>query len=115
RAMRSALLATSLVLSMAAPALVTWSCSARLPGPEVCDSRHPCEKGQRCVLGRCRAEKATVVSVGATRLVFTPQDVGFRGRDGAREMAELGDTIVLGQRGEGELLVLRFAVSLPPE
>jgi hypothetical protein len=113
--MRRLVLATPLLFGMATPVVLAASCSAEMPGPQVCDGRSPCDEGRTCVLGRCRKKATMPVSADATRVEYPPVDVAWLGGDDAQSLGSLGDKIVLGKRGAAETLVLRFAVKLPPE
>lgn len=110
--MKRALIATSLAAALASPPALA-SCAGELPGPEVCDNRTRCSTGHTCVLGRCRKDKTIPVSMDATRIVFSPVDLAWMTGDGTHPMGQLGDKIVLGKKGVGEVLVLGFSLEIP--
>src|SRR5688572_2096293 len=104
-----------LAVALAAPALTVWACSADVPGPRICTERDNCAPGSTCVLGRCRTDGTMPVSTEATELTFDPADLAWLTSERALGPDGVGDIIVLGRPEETDaVLLLRFAVSLPP-
>jgi hypothetical protein len=105
----------TLLAALALPAAIVASCAGEMAGPRVCSERSPCHDGHTCVLGRCRVDGTMPVSLKASRMVFEPEDVGFFAGNEGTAKAALGSTIALGKRDRQELLLLRFALSLPED
>jgi hypothetical protein len=105
-----------LAVAVVAPVLLTWSCAADVPGPQLCSERDNCPPGSTCVLGRCRSDGTMPVSTEATELRFDPEDLAWIVNGEALGPDTVGDTIVLGRRGQSDaLLLLRFAVAIPED
>jgi hypothetical protein len=85
--------------------------AACVPRPEMC-SHTECGAQASCVAGRCVAQGAVVAIGTARRLVYTPTEVAcVRCVEGAGEtpaIARLGRT-------PAAIVLLRFAIDLPPE
>jgi hypothetical protein len=94
---------------LAGAALLTAACR---PRPRMCAATAECGAAAVCVAGRCQAEGGTPAIGSASRLVFEATDVAYvRAGGGA-----LAPVVWLGRADDREAaLLLRFAVSLPPE
>jgi hypothetical protein len=79
----------------------------------MCTSEAECGGEASCVAGRCAARAASAAIDTARRLVGLPVDVAYVTRAGARCPVVVG-TLGGGDHGDA-LLLLRFAVDLPPE
>jgi hypothetical protein len=100
---------------LAAPfaALVALS-AACVPPPRMCVVETECGSQSACVAGRCVARGATPAIDSARRLLFSPIDVGWTHRGGGETTDGSPAVGTLG-RGDGAVLLLRFALPLPRE
>ena len=55
------------------------------------------------------------VSSDAPKLIFEPVDLAYIGPGGVQRADGLDEALVIGKRGETTQLVMRFAVTIPPE
>jgi hypothetical protein len=79
----------------------------------MCATEVDCGTQASCVAGRCVARGATAAIDTARRLVFAPEDLAYLTPGGDRRDPSIG---VLGSlREPRSLILLRFAVPLPPE
>lgn len=103
---------------LAAAALLgatVWACGAALPGPSLCSERDTCDEGRACVLGRCRETGTMPISTDAAMMTFEPVDLAYVAPGGVQARADLDEALVIGRRGEAAQLVMRYAVTIPPE
>jgi len=77
----------------------------------MCAQESDCGSQASCVAGRCVAHGATPAIDTARRLLFTPMDLGYVTRAGARD----GALATLGRAGDPGMAFLRFSVPLAPE
>jgi hypothetical protein len=82
--------------------------------PRMCAVESDCGGRSSCVAGRCVAQGATAAIDNGRRLLFAPVDEAFVPRaDGSAGDAAV---VTLGRaRDGGALVLLRFALQLPPE
>lgn len=96
---------------LAAVAVLAAAC---VPPPRMCVSEAECGTQSACVAGRCVTRGATPAIDSARRLLFSPVDVGWTHR-GSRDAAEGSSAVATLGRGDGAVLLLRFALPLPRE
>ncbi len=101
------------VLWLAGSAWGVASSLACVPPPQMCLDEPECGVLASCVAGRCVTHGAIPAIASSRRLLVAPVDLayvrpGARGHEASAGIAWLG-------RGDGALLLVRFAVSLPPE
>lgn len=78
----------------------------------MCIADSECQALSSCVAGRCVSHGAVPAIATARRILYVPVDVAYLRRD---DVSDESVTIAaLGSR-EGGLLLLRFAIDLPPE
>jgi hypothetical protein len=99
----------ALAASLATAVVLTTAC---VPPPRMCVSEAECGTQAACVAGRCVARGATPAIDSARRLLFSPVDVGWAHRGGAADGSPAVATL---GRGDGAMLLLRFAIPLPRE
>jgi hypothetical protein len=94
--------------------------AACVPPPRMCVAEAECGAQAACVAGRCVARGATPAIDSARRLLFSPVDVGWAHRGGGDgngngNATEGSPAVATLGRGDGAMLLLRFAIPLPRE
>ena len=92
--------------------LTPFACVVR---PRLCASMTECGASQACIAGRCQPNKGTpaIAAPQVRRLVVSPVDVAYvTSRERAGSPSDVPPVVLLGRRGDGAALLLRFSAPI---
>jgi hypothetical protein len=104
-----------------APLAIAAGCIER---DRLCVSTVECGTTSACIAGRCqptlkddagRVIPPAISSPMVRRVVASPTDIAYVSSGGVGNPADLPPVLVLGRKGDGSALLLRFAVPITPE
>jgi hypothetical protein len=102
-------------------AIALFACIER---DRLCVSTTECGTMSACVAGRCQPQlkddagrplPPMIASPQVRRLVVAPTDIAYVSTGGGETPSDLPPVLVLGKKGDGATLFLRFAVPIAPE
>ncbi len=105
-----------LVCTVAAIAMLApFACVVR---PRLCASMTECGATESCIAGRCQPKKGTtaIAAPQVRRVVLSPLDLAYvTVHERAASPSDVPPIVMLGRRGDGAALLLRFSAPIAPD